>query len=196
MQLTYQKRIQTVWEATRAYFLRLSLREQIAVVIAVTFVLIFGIVKISLPIKEHFVTQTARLEQLRSDLAAVPQVFRQYFRLISTKRQIEERYQQVRRTEGVLSHLERIVREKTQLSQGLFTISELPVQSFGGSYENHAFSVRLRSVGVKETVDLLNEVVNGDEPYLLTRLEIDRRYRSDKLEVTLEVSSISPKQVK
>jgi hypothetical protein len=177
----------------RDQLFRLSARERVAVILAGLLLVVFVSLKVWAPLKEHFVDQEIKLDQVRSDLIAIPLVFKQYFKLLNTKKQIEDRYRQVRRTEGVLSHLEQLVSEKTSLSQGLFSIQELPVQSFGGSYENHPFSVRLRSVGIKEAINLLHEVVEGAEPYLLTRLEINRRFQSDKLELTFEVSSISPK---
>ena len=174
----------------RDEYTKLSARERaltLGAIGAIVFLIVWqGYEKVS----DVFRLQNTAISIAEQDLAEVRERLTRYTLLQQRRSSIEEQFKEVEIKEGVRSHLESVLRTKANVSQGAYTIKDLPPIEFGGSYEQAPFAVKFTIGSVQGLIDFLKELAQGPKPLMLTGLEIKREPIGDKLRVSVDVSSI------
>lgn len=173
------------------YYTGLTSREQAILSIAGVLLALMGMYQIYVPIRDLFVDQSLELIEARGNVETISKELKYYYQLRSRRDEIENAYKQVEAKEGALSRLEKLVRERLGLAPGLFTITDRPAQPFGSNYEQTPVSIRFRTTSLQSLVEFLKEVSHGKDPHLITKLDVQKSFTNDRLDVDVELSSIS-----
>lgn len=170
-------------------FSKLSGRERLIVLLALGVVLSFlgssGYSKVT----DIFGEQARLLEEAENQAQSVPGLLSNYAKLTQRREEIKNRYKQFERREGTLSYLEKLIQNKSSETP---LIVEGQPQQFGVQFEQVKFTItRIRVNSMENLADLLSELVSGKQPFLITRLQIDRPYSGNRVDVELDVVSIA-----
>lgn len=173
---------------------RMSMRER-ALMGAAVFV---GLVILSYNAIEKTAAEFAELglqiKQAQSDVELLPANLSKYTELKAKHDAIKSLYEGIEIQEGALSYLEKLIRDKAGLPSGQFNISDPPPRPFGKEYDQLPFLIKFSTVDFKGFIEFLKELVEGQKPFIISRLDLNRRRGSDRLEIELEVSSIRRKK--
>ena len=168
----------------------LSAREKAIVWVAVVIAAALLLGMLYDPIASAFDAQTKELQQAEAQARRLPEALREYSRLAELQSEIEARYKKIEFADGVRSHLERLIIEKAGVAAG-FQIREQPAVDFGAEYRQEAYNVKLSTTNLPKLVEFLDELVNGQRPLMLTKLEIRKTARrGGELDVDLDVGAI------
>lgn len=175
-----------------AWFHALSQREQSIVVTGVVVLVAIGLNQAYTPISDAFGRQDDRLAELQRYASAAPAVIERYSRLGARKEQLEKRFKEIEFKEGALSYIENLVRQQPGVAPG-FDIREGTTKEFGKSFEQQPFIVRFQTTNAAGFVEFLRSVARGERSLLISKLEIQKPRRGDRLEVDLELNTIRQK---
>jgi len=180
----YLTRGQTLWAG-------LSQREKVGIAASVVVLLLmalnFGLYE---PISRAFDRQSRQLAALERDWSQVNQNLDQYVKLQQRLRAVQEEYRKAEFKDGVRSHLERILQSKLSLQAGRYQIRPNPVRKLGGSYALTPFTLKFDTQNFSGLVALLEELTQGPQALILSKLEITKSRRGDQLAVTIDIGNI------
>lgn len=168
---------------------KLSSREIGLIILSVVSVLVILAAVIFESVLAAFTEQEQRLTQMQQVLEALPTRIEAFAKRKDRRDVIEQRYMSVQISEGALSRLENLVKEKAGVSSG-YTIKDFPPTPFGKNFEQTNYSVRFTTANLPALVNLLTELSDPKSPLMLSRLKIDMNPRGEALVVELEVSTI------
>ena len=175
-------------------FSKLSRREQGIVAAGVLFVVAMCCYWIYLPISESFAEVNKHFLDAQIRAKASAGALERYLKLKARKDAIETQYREVEFKEGALSHLENLIRNKAGIASG-FTIKDGQPRPFSGVYEQLPISMKFSTTNVPALVDFLKEIVHGTRPLILSRMDISKPRRGDRLDVDIDVSSLRKAEV-
>lgn len=182
--------LKPITAAVVTWFTKLSQREKVIVVVAALIGIVFGVHALYEPIQIAFEEQRVQLAKIETDKKTVEIVLDRYQKLVQKKRALESRYQEFEIKEGVLSYLERLVKEKGKVPDGKYKITSNKEREFGGSYEQAPFTIKFDTASMPDLVEFLNEVVQGAQPLILTRIDLTKSPVTSLLTVEVDVSTI------
>ena len=168
---------------------KLSAREKIIVSIACGMIAITLAYQVYKPVRNAFQDQARRAERIQEQLKPVSTAIARYSRLKARKAAIELAYKEVEIKEGMLSNLENLVRNQAGISSG-FTIHDRPEKTIGDNYRQAPFSIKFVITDFPRLISFLKELVHGEHPMILTKLDLKKRPAGDALEVEMEVNSV------
>jgi hypothetical protein len=179
-----------------AYYHKLSKREQSLFTLLgiVGAVVIFALIKNAYTSTiELFENQSVTLidfeDKINTRIPLEVRIFQQH-RL--SRELIEKKYKQVELREGTLSYLESLYKQVITDGQGGFKIDDSrPAQPFGVDYEKIPFALNFNVQNLEKLTLFLKELINGKQPFLITKLSIDKVYSG--LDVTIDIVSITKK---
>lgn len=186
--LTHSRFRQLIAQA-KEQWAKLSKREQGILAAGLAFVIFMCAYWIYVPVSEGFQAVEKRFADAQVRARATGGALERYLKLRARKDAIESRYREVEFKEGALSHLENLIRNKAGIASG-FTIKDGQPRAFSGGYEQLPISIKFSTTNVPALVDFLKEVVHGSRPLILSRLDISKPRRGDRLEVDIDVSSL------
>ena len=159
--------------------------------IAILVVFSIGAYSLVEPLSNSIKTQDQELKKAKDSLALLPNQIEKYFLLHARQSEIEKQYQEVSFPEGeVLSYLESVIKEKGGVEKNTdYKINEQPQKEFGGKYIQEPFRIELYLQSEDSLAKILNELVRGPRPLVLSRLDIKGTPNKSRLIVNLEVSS-------
>lgn len=172
-----------------AWFRALSIRERSIVVAGAVLILAIGADQLYSPIEEIFAEQAEKLAAFQRNATATPAVVERYARLRSRREQLEKRFKEIEFKEGALSYIENLVRQQPGVAPG-FDIREGSAKSFGKFYQQQPYLVRFQTTNATGLVEFLKSVARGERSLLISKLEIQKPRRGDRLEVDLELNTI------
>ncbi len=175
-----------------AWFYALSQREQGMVVAGALVLMVVGLNQAYTPIRDVYTHQADRLAELHRHATAAPAVVERYSRLGARREQLEKRFKEIEFKEGALSYIENLVRQQPGVAPG-FDIREGTPKAFGKSFEQQPFLVRFQTTNAAGFVEFLRSVTRGERSLLISKLEIQKPRRGDRLEVDLELNTIRQK---
>lgn len=172
------------------YLKTMTIREKILLVGGLMVVIFLLLQSALSPVSEAFANQEKNLRQTRDRLALLPGQLERYILLQKRRQKIEEKYQTVDFKEGVLSHIEELIRTQAKVDNSTdYKINPLPEREFGGDYMQEPFRIELYTTSVADLTQFLQELVKGKRPLVLTRLDIKKAPNRSKLIVQLDVSN-------
>jgi hypothetical protein len=179
-------------EKTVRYLKNLTLRERAIIAILFGGLAVFGLYDLVTRVQAVFEEQQGRLAEAENATTKVSELLGRYVKLKAHRDAIEREYRGVEIKEGVYAHLENLVRTKLGITAG-FTIKDNPAKDIGRNFEQTTYLITFEVPALEPLVELLRELVNGTRPLLLSRLEVSKTSRGDKLKVELDVVSIKEK---
>lgn len=188
-----KEKLQELWKQIRGYSDKMSTREWGLISVAGAAIVIVLALEAYGQIAAYFNEQALRLNQVEARLGETTNSLQKYLDLKARRDAIESRYREVAVQDDAVSHLENLIKTKAGIQQGLFTIRDSPANPFGGNYEQLPFSVKFNTTNLQALVDFLREVTEGPKPLVLSRLDLNRRRGSDRLDVEISLSSIRRK---
>jgi hypothetical protein len=178
-------------ERARVLYGGLSERERKLLAVGILVTIVIAVLAVTQPIRSIFAEQNLELEKVIMESQQISTELTRYQRLISRRREVEQEFKSVELKDGALSHLEGLIRDKAGIGQGAFTIKDQAPRPFGNDYQQTFFTVNFATTDYPKLIDFLQELVAGKQPLLLKRLSLKRSRGGEKLDVDIEVSSIS-----
>lgn len=177
-------------EILRTTWVKLSGRER-GIVVAGILVLIFIVVHVVVytPIKERFVQQQRKQAEIHRTIEVIPDMLGRYSLLLGRRREIEQFYEKLDLRKPALSHLEDLLRNVANVPSGSYTVTTRTQPDFAGKYKHESFLVRFDTSSMENLAAFLRNVVQGQQPMLLSQITIERKMSADALSVQVEVSS-------
>lgn len=141
------------------------------------------------PIKARFVQQSNRQTEINRAIDVLPDMLSRYSQLLDRRSEIEKFYEKLDLQKPALSHLEDLLRNVANVPSGAYTVTTRNQPDFAGKYKHTAFLVRFDTSSMENLAAFLRNVVQGQQPMLLSQLTIERKLSADSLTVQVEVSS-------
>lgn len=184
------------WQSIRTTIVRqlkgLTTRERSIIGVLLVGLAVAALYWFATQVQTLFAAQAERLTAAESAVEKLDDNLGRYVKLKAHRDEIERTYRGVEIKEGVYAHIEGLLRTKLGLSSG-FTIKDSPAKDIGRNFEQTTYTVDLEVGGIQAIVEFLSEVVHGPRPLLLSRLEIRKTPRGDKLIVGFDVINIREK---
>ena len=181
--------LEAVKEKFVAYAAKSSARERaLAVIAGLSIVTVLGYQSVTW-VSTQFQEQDQRLTESKKNLERAAVLLDSYVKLSARKQQIEKEYQQIELKEGGLAYLEKLVREEAGVTEG-FKIVDSPPKPFGGGYEQTSFAITFGEPNLDKLVSFLTALVKGRQPFILSKLDVQKSRRGDRLDVDIEASGI------
>ena len=174
----------------RPLIAKLSSSEKRLIGLAVTVMCGLALYSVFTPVSEAFARQRAELEALiKAEEGVLPHLER-YQKLSAKKQGVEQRYKELEFKEGEVSFLEKLVQERAKIAFGKYTIRPGKEQPFGKSFKLLQFSVKFDTTSLETLIAFLSELVQGERPLIISRLDIKKNAVTNVLAVDLDVRSI------
>ncbi len=181
-------------EAALQKFATLSERERLLIIGSAAVIFSLAATQLIASSISLFETQSRSITLAEEDIRTLPTVLERYTRLRARRDAIETQYRQVAMKEGALSYIEELIKSKLKLVRPNFDIKDPAARPFGGQFEQLPYILKLSTTDIDALVDFLKEIVEGAKPLILSRLELQRRAGSERLEVEMDISSIRLKR--
>lgn len=174
-------------------FSKLSNREKLLAVIAAAYLIYVVAAQVVDPLQQAFIQQSDRLKKTRQSLAVLPNQLTRYKQLNFKKTEIENQYSGVVFQNGVLSHIESLIKSVAQITNSSdYSIRSLSTKAFGGNYEREPFRIQLNTDSHENLLNFLEKLTRGNQALTLTSLKISKAPNRTKLIVVIEVSNFKP----
>lgn len=176
-------------EKVKSSYNALSKRERVLLVLGVVGVVgiafyLYGI----LTVLELFSSQSKRMADVKQALDVTPDMLARYGKLLGRRKEIESFYDKINLKEAPLTHIENLLKTKANATPGSYTVQPRAFPDFAGKYEHTGFIIKFTSSNLDSLVTFLRELTKGQQPMLLTQINIERQISSNTLSVTVEVS--------
>ncbi|MEX0598778.1 MAG: hypothetical protein WD512_20005 [Candidatus Paceibacterota bacterium] len=171
-------------------FNNLSVREKFLAVGGTLVLALILLDALATPLLEKSKAQQLRLKKVQDNLALLPNQLEKYQNLFVRQQKIEKEFQEVSFKGGVLSHLEELIRTKAKVDNPTnYKINPLPEKPFSNDYRQEPFRVELFTTSETDLKNFLNELVNGERPLVLSRIDIKKAPNQSRLIVQLDISN-------
>ena len=183
-----------ILQKVRSFYSKRTLIERGAFFVTLILVAFLSYDWIVTPVTKQFKIQKRELAKLRQEYASVPTVLETYLGLSQRRELIEKKYRGVSFEGGVLSHIEKLVVDVAKIeNRSDFKIVSKPEKEFGGSYIHEPLRIELTTTSMEDLTNFLGELVRGERPLVLTRLQFKKSNTTSKLAVQLDVSNFRRK---
>ena len=184
-----RERLSKITASLLGYWKRSAERERVLIGVSIVAIAVAAVYQVAAWGGQVFAAQQERLSEAQKDADRAAQLLQSYLKLSAHKQQLEKQFEQVENREGGLGYLENLVRNEAGVTEG-FAIKDSPVKAFGGNYEQAPFNISFSITSLEKLVAFLKALVHGSQPFILSKLDIQKSRRAERLEVDLEVSSI------
>jgi type II secretory pathway component PulM len=171
------------------FFRKLTVREQRIVVGGCIAVVVVSMWWLQGSMSDAFRIQTNRLSQLSLAEGDVAMQLERLRQLQGRLREVEKNFEKPGPQEGVRSYLENLVTQKAKVASG-YSIVPASKLTLGGNYEQARFSIEFPTSDFEGLIAFLEELINGPQSLLVTRLDIMKNLVQGTLFVKVEASSI------
>ncbi|MCB0338549.1 MAG: type II secretion system protein M [Bdellovibrionales bacterium] len=182
--------LQKAQEQVLEYLGKLSTREKRVLISVVALLAVLALYVVADEISTAFDRQARELRILAAQSEQVTEKLTRYKTLVARQRSAEQQFKDVTFEGGVRSYLEKLIQHTGRIQSGQYKITPSRSRKLGENYELEPYNIRFETSNLKLLVNLLEKIPYGDKPLLITQLEIKKSRRSDKLTVSVDVSSI------
>ncbi|MCB0317170.1 MAG: hypothetical protein KDD56_00330 [Bdellovibrionales bacterium] len=174
-------------------YAKLSAQERSLIIVALILVSLFILAPIYDEIESIFTKQTQKLKTVQANVKLTPKKIAEYLSLKKRRDEVKERYKKVELKQGVRSHIESLI-SKHIGNDASPTIQNLNLKQIGQGYVQEPFKVNFNASDLKSLSKFLKDLVEGSQPLVLSRLVIRSSRSGERLEVSLDTSSIRSEQ--
>jgi hypothetical protein len=143
------------------------------------------------PAVEAFEQQTKEIEELDRTYRITPDILARYGRLIARRKEVEGFYDKVDLASNPLSYLEQLLRDYAKAADG-YSVTPRDGTPLGTRYTHKIFSVSFQTVSMDDLGRFLKVLTEGEQPMLVTQVQLDKRAAGEVLRVQMEVSAFEP----
>ncbi|RMD87139.1 MAG: hypothetical protein D6808_01965 [Candidatus Dadabacteria bacterium] len=173
------------------YYSSLTQREKIFVGVGVATLIAIALIYAISSVQEVFRKTHSEIERLTKNYATVQILADRYARLEAKLRNLEKEFRRKGRSGGVRSYLEKALRTVAGLSPGEYSIKPGAIRNLGKNYKQAPFTIRFNSTSLKKVVAFLKDIVQSDSSLLITKLDITKGRRSERLTIIVDVTSVT-----
>jgi hypothetical protein len=173
----------------RNYISERSPRELAIALIAVVLLAVMGFYSFVIePTAAAFERQAAAFKDLSNTASVAPSILGRYAKLAARRMELEQFYEKVDLKANPLSHLERLLRDVASVAPGAYNVSPREGVQLGGKYAHKIFMVKFETTSLDRLTAFLKALTTGEQPMLISQINLEKRPTSDALSVQLEVS--------
>ena len=140
------------------------------------------------PTQAAFERQSAAFKTLATTADVAPSILARYLKIAERRKEIEQFYDKVDIRVDPLTHLEKLLREVAHVSPGSYTVSPRDGVQLGGKYAHKIFMVKFETASLQDLTAFMKAVTEGEQPMLLSMVNLEKRLTSESLAVQIEVS--------
>jgi hypothetical protein len=140
------------------------------------------------PTAAAFERQSAAFKDLSNTASVAPSILGRYAKLAARRKELELFYEKVDIKANPLSHLERLLRDVANVAPGAYNVSPREGVQLGGKYAHKIFLVKFETTSLDNLTAFLKALTTGQQPMLISQINLEKRQTSDALAVQLEVS--------
>lgn len=141
------------------------------------------------PAAALFEAQKKEFKALTDTSEVAPSILARYLKVAERRKEIEQFYDKVDIRVDPLTHLEKLLREVARVAPGSYTVSPRDgLQLAGGRYAHKIFMVKFETASLENLTDFLRVVTEGQQPMLISLINLEKRPTSESLMVQIEVS--------
>jgi hypothetical protein len=182
----------TINQAIVTFMEKRSPRERMLVVGGVAAFLVIGVGPAVVgPAVEAFEEQGREVDELDKTYKITPDILARYGRLMARRKEVESFYDKVDLTSNPLSYLEQLLRDQAKAADG-YSVTPRDGAPLGTRYTHKIFSVSFQTVSMEDLARFLKNLTEGDQPMLVTQVQLDKRTAGEVLRVQMEVSAFEP----
>ncbi|RMD86845.1 MAG: hypothetical protein D6808_02515 [Candidatus Dadabacteria bacterium] len=174
----------------KRYLEKLSLREKALIAVGAFVLGILGLYALYQPIHRAFDRQERMVMKLSSDAKDIRLALTQYLTLKQRLGCTERKFKRANLSARIRTHLEKVLENEGKIPTGQYNIKRNAKRLLGEEFELSPYTIKFDTTSLKDLVSLLQTIFDGSKPLLITRLDIQKSRRSDKLSVTIDVTSI------
>jgi hypothetical protein len=167
-------------------------RERALIGVGLVALFVFGIAPAGVsPVVDAFSAQEQAIENLEKTYKITPDILARYAKLVARRKEVESFYDKVDLSANPLSYLEQLLRDQAKASDG-YSVTPRDGAPLGSRYTHKIFSVSFQTVSLEHLSQFLKSVTSGDQPMLVTQIQMDKRTAGEVLRVQMEVSAFEP----
>lgn len=166
----------------------LSTREQLMLFGVIALGCIVSIMWVHGAITGAFTAQRARLTQAENSARLVSATAQLHLRLRARRDLVESRVRRVELPEGAFSFLEGLVKRSFG-ENAQFKIDDQPPKPFGPNFEQTFFTVTSSSPQLESMVTFLRELLYGERPVIVSRVEVSKNDARGVFDIEVDVSA-------
>jgi hypothetical protein len=140
------------------------------------------------PTAAAFERQAAAFKDLSNTASVAPSILGRYAKLAARRKELEQFYEKVDIKANPLSHLERLLRDVANVAPGAYNVSPREGVQLGGKYAHKIFLVKFETTSLGSLTAFLKALTTGQQPMLISQINLEKRPTNDALNVQLEVS--------
>ncbi len=140
------------------------------------------------PTAAAFERQAAAFKDLSNTASVAPSILGRYAKLAARRKELEQFYEKVDIKANPLSHLERLLRDVANVAPGAYNVSPREGVQLGGRYAHKIFVVKFETMSLDNLTAFLKQLTAGEQPMLISQINLEKRPTNDALSVQLEVS--------
>jgi hypothetical protein len=140
------------------------------------------------PTAAAFDRQAAAFKDLENTRSVAPSILARYAKLAARRKELEQFYEKVDIRANPLSHLERLLRDVANVAPGAYNVSPREGVQLGGKYAHKIFLVKFETTSLESLTKFLKALTSGEQPMLISQINLEKRQTSETLSVQLEVS--------
>jgi hypothetical protein len=182
-------------DPAREWFGKKAEREQWLIIGGAFAVILSTIGFVGLKLRARIDEQTARYEGAIASISDAREQLKSLKALIASRREVENFFRRVDDHQNPLSLLENLFKENLG-DESRPRITETGSKNFGQQFRQTTFRVSdIRISSLEKLLTIVNSLTTGKAPFLITNLVIDKNEGSGRLDVRLDVSTVSKGQV-
>lgn len=182
----------TLNKAIADFMAKRSPREKLLVVAGISAFLLIGVAPALVsPAIQAFEDQSQMIENLEQTYRITPDILARYGRLVARRKEVESFYDKIDLSANPLSYLEQLLRDQAKAADG-YSVSPRDGTPLGTRYTHKIFSVNFQTVSMDDLARFLRALTEGDQPMLVTQVQLDKRSAGEVLRVGMEVSAFEP----
>lgn len=135
-----------------------------------------------------FLEQKLAMADIESDVTGLKYRLESYINLKQRREGIEDQYKAITFPEGERTYLVNLIKSKVGADPQ--SLEKRDEEKFGGNYMQLPFGIKFNTTNLPGLIDFLKELVEGAKPFIISRLELNRRKGFDFVEVDLVASTI------
>ena len=187
----FGQNIHSRWQQLSSQYLSKLSGREIGLVACGTAILLFFIAQWCYnTIDQQFSNQKLTIQRAEISAQKLADEIEKYIEVRSRRDRIEKQYREIEMKEEPRSFVESLIsKELPDVQRPSITLKN--PRDFGGSYKREGLTISFNTANYKGLIGLLKEMVEGDNPLIVSKLKLDRS--GNNLRVNMDVDSIRRK---
>ena len=170
------------------WYTELGQRERNLIIAGILFIIGMIVYSVGSTLIQDFDRQKRIIAELETSNSQVAGYAGEFGAAKQRLADIEKQFESIKFEGGVRSHLETLLTNTARIEK--YKIRPNRPLKLGDAYQLEPFNISFDTTDLASLTNFLKEVIYGPRPLLITRLDIAKSRRTNKLTVTLDVNSV------